>query len=217
MSELESETTTPEAVAPEPMEAEAPAAPTWTGPTQEEWEQTQQALEYVSSLMQPTFPQREDAPQEIELDPLDDGFRSQLDQWFDQKVAPYAEYVRAQQSQEGEQRSKDVLTDLASRDGDFDIDRAYEVALARFREAAAVQPAAASWELLEKTLGQAAQDQRTYDKKVAEAAVERYKNELAGLSGARSELPAGATNGSQQFTVPQGGGLVDVAYRHSGN
>lgn len=220
MSELEPEPTTAEAVATEPEAPEAPAEPSWSGPSQEEWEQTQSALEYFSSLMQPVVPQQPQGPEPLTApDPFADDYPQQLaqyvEQMIEQRTAPIAGYVQETQRSEGEKLSKDVLSDLSSRDGEFDIDRAYEIGLARYREQAAMNPTAQTWEALEKTMAQAAAEVREYEHKVAEAAVERYKNELAGLGGRRPDLPAGGANGaSQQFTVTPGGTELDLAYKY---
>lgn len=195
----------------------AEAEPAWSGPSQEEWQQTVSTLEQLAQLAQPQqpFQQPQEQVQEVPRpDPFADDFYEQLDRYIDYKTQPIHEYVTYEQRQEGEQRGKDVLADLSSRDGEFNVDRAYEIGLARFRDATMTQQP--SWELFEQTLGQAAKDVRAYEQQVAQAAIERFKNEMAGLGNAPRELSAtGGTNG-QQFTIPQGGGLMDVVRRHTG-
>lgn len=201
-----------EAVEPE-APAEAPAEDTWQGPSQEEWQQTQEALQQFQNLVQPPVQQQQAQEPPLEFDPFADNPVEQIREIVRRETATYAEFIQNQQYTEGEARGKDVLSDLASRDGDFNVDRAYEIGLARYREAAATQPP--SWDLYESCLNSAAKDVRSYEQSIATQAVERFKNELAGLGGARPELGV-TTNGTGQFTIPEGGGLMDVVRRHTG-
>lgn len=201
----------------------------WSGPDQETWESTQQtlaeqqqAIEYFASLTQPTNPfqngQQQQGQQPIEIDPLADDFQSQLDAYFEQKTAPYQEYLQAQQYREGDARAADIIADDIAKNGDYlfaeSKDKARALAnnyIGETNQQFPNNPAQAA----EAALTRAAQDVRAWEASVKEAAIEQYKNELAGLSGARREPAAGGING-QQFAMPTGGSLVDVAYRHGG-
>lgn len=211
MSELEGEGLAPEAPAPE--EPSATVEEPWSGPAQEDWEATQQALQYLVQQVAPPQPQPTyEQSQPIELDPLDPSFQQQLDQYLEQKFAPYSQFQQTQQQQEGEARAKDVLADLSTRDGEFNTDHAYEVGIARYKEAA--RQHGASWELLENVLAQTAKDVRAFEEAAGKAYHERQINQVQGLAGARGEPGAAGNAGSQQFVFPEGGGLLDVVKRH---
>lgn len=208
----------------------------WSGPDQATWESTQQtlaeqqqAIEYFASLTQPTNPfqngQQPQGQQPIEIDPLADDFQSQLDAYFEQKTAPYQEYLQAQQYREGDARAQDILADDIAKNGEFlyndpnspegdsksvarllannfvgEFNQQFPNDPAKAAEAA-IQKAAAVVRAIEKGAGSSYHDQQI--------------NQLAGLGGARREPAAGGING-QQFAMPTGGSLVDVAYRHGG-
>jgi hypothetical protein len=224
MSELAPEAT-PDGGEPAP-EGESTGEP-WAGPDQETWEQTQarldqqqEAIDYFTQLAQPQSPfqQQEQGPEQIQLDPLDDQFQSQLDQYIDQKFSGYAEYVQAQQYREGSARAEDILADEIAKNGDYlfaeSKDKARALANNYIGEMNQQYPGNQT-QAAEAALNKAAADVRAWEASVKEAAIEQYKNELAGLSGARRDIPAGGING-QQFNMPTGGSLVDVAYRHGG-
>lgn len=218
MSEL-----APEPVAPEAPEAETPEAPAesaWAGPSPEEWQETQEALQYLASLAQPTNPfqnGQQQGPEPVELDPLADDFREQLDRYIEQKNAPYQEYLESQRMREGDARAKDIIADEVAQNGEFvhessqdrvrALANSYNFALLQQTPSDPRGAAEAAFEL-------AIKDVREWEQAVGKAYHERQLNELGNLSGARRELGAGV-NG-QQFSMPTGGTLVDVAYRHGG-
>lgn len=218
----------PEPVAPEAPEAEAPEAPAesaWAGPSSEEWQETQEALQYLASLAQPQSPFQQPQPEQpLPLDPLEDDFEQRLNQWAENKFAPYAEYVQMQQMREGSARAEDILADDIARNGEFIFnDPKSETGDSKQKARALADSYIGEMNqqypndprhAAEAALAKAAQDVRDWETNVRQAAIEQYKNELAGLGGARRELGAGI-NG-QQFSMPTGGSLVDVAYRHGG-
>lgn len=226
MSEL-----APEAIAPEaPAGVEAPEAPAeeaWSGVSADEWQQTQetlqqqqQAIEYFAQLAQPQTPFQQQppaAPEPVQIDPLDDNFQSQLDQYLEQKLAPYADYTQQAILQEAESRAADILTDIVARDGEFLIDGSTEKARAlantyvpQMAQQYGYGPAAA-----EHALEQAAKDVRAWEQAVGEAYHQRQINQLGTLGGAPQQ-PGAAGNGAQQFVIPAGGDLMDVVRRHTG-
>lgn len=218
MSDLEVEQAPPEAPeGAEPEAPEAPAEPAWSGPSQEEWQETQEALQYMAQTFLPRQPEPE-GPERIELDPLDDGFQTQLDQWAEQKFAPFMEYVQAQQFREGEARAMDILSDIKAREGDFVFDGSTEKArtlansyIPQTNQQFPNDPARAA----EQALELAAKDIREWEQQVGKAYHEQQLNQLGNLGGARQDLGVDA-NGAQQFTIPPGGGLLDVVARHTG-
>lgn len=219
MSELAPEQATPEAAEPEAA-PEAPAEETWSGPSQEEWQETQEALQYFASLAQPQSPfqQQQEEPETVEFDPLADDAGQQLRQVIQKELEPYREFVWAQQVREGNARAQDIIADEVAKNGDF----LHADTSARIQRLATAYIGQTNEQFVgdERRAAEAAyelaiKDAREWEAKVKEAAIEQYKNELAGLSGARRELGAGGING-QQFNMPTGGSLVDVAYRHGG-
>lgn len=196
---------------------EPPAEPAWTGPSQEQWEETQQALQYMASLVQPPV-QQQQQQEPVQLDPLDDNFKEQLDRYLEDRFSPYSEYVQAQQVREGDARAQDILADIQSREGEFLITGSTEKArtlantyIGQTNQQFPNDPVRAA----EQALELAAKDVREWEAAVGKAYHERELNQLSTLAGAPNGLGAGNGGGAQQqFTVPPGGGLVDVARRH---
>lgn len=214
----------PESAAPEiaePAEAEAPAEESWGGITQEDWETTQQALAYIANTLTPQQqPQQQPGyqpPEPVQLDPLDENFQAQLDQYMDQKLAPYADYTQQAILGEAEQRAADILTDITARDGEFlfegSVDKAR--ALANSYVGQMAQQYGFGPQAAEQALEQAAKDVRAWEQAVGQAYHDRQINQLSTLGGARKE-PGAAGQGAQQFVIPEGGDLMDVVKRHTG-
>lgn len=217
MSELASEAA-PELGA-ELAEPEAPAAepePQFSV-SQEEWEQTQQAIQYMASLVAPPQPEYQQQPEPAQLDFLAPDEQEQLDRFIESKLAPYADYTQQAILGEAEAKAMDILTDIVARDGEFLIPGSTEKARAlanTYVPQMAAQygygPAAA-----EHALEQAVKDVRDWETAVGQAYHERQINQLGTLSGARHE-PGTAGSGAQQFVIPEGGDLMDVVRRHTG-
>jgi hypothetical protein len=205
----------------EPAAPEAPAEESWGGVTQEDWETTQQALAYIANAITPQQPQPQQPgyqpPEPVQLDPLDENFQTQLDQYLEQKLAPYADYTQQAILGEAEQRAADILTDITARDGDFLFDGSVEKAraLANSYVGQMAQQYGFGPQAAEQALEQAAKDVRAWEQAVGQAYHDRQINQLSTLGGAPRE-PGAAGNGSQQFVIPQGGTLLDVVKRHTG-
>lgn len=193
---------TPEPAAPAAPEA-TPAPAAWSGPSEDEWLETQQLLRSLANptgAQQPTTPGAQQAPS-FEIDPFDDGFGEQLVNVFgellDAKLGERLGPIQARQAyeerQESEQRAKDILADYSSQIGtEFDTSVARTLAeplLAASFERYGVTPRAA-----EMALHQAADQLIAHDKAVAERAVNEYKASLERLSQAPTE-PGGSTSG----------------------
>lgn len=218
MSEVE-----PEAAPAEGGEAAPAEAEPWAGPDQETWEQTQQtlqeqqaAIEYFTQLAQPQSPfQQQQAPEQPEFDPLADNATEQLRQVIQAELAPYSEYVQAQQYREGEARAQDILSDIVARDGDFVFAGSKEQArtlansfIGQTNQQFPNDPAKAA----EQAIEMAAKHVREWETNVGKAYHEQQINQLGQLGGARREQ--GVNADGTQMVFPGGGGLVDVAYRH---
>lgn len=194
-----------------PLEAAA-EEPAWAGPSQEEWQQTQQAIQYLAEMAQNqpqiVMPgQQQDQPQTRPgLDPYDDGFETRLIEYIDQRMQPYSQLHTEIVMGEAQERAQDILTDLAARDGDFNKDMALSLAERLLPEQTARYgpgPRAA-----EEALQLAAQQVREYEKTVGQSAIDQHLNQLKTLSGAPSEPGSVYAQGVQQRTVPdyrQGG------------
>lgn len=216
MSELEVEQVAPEAA----VEPEAPAEPVWSGPSQEEWQETREALQYLAQAVpqqQPQYQQQEQ-PGPAEIDFFADDAQSQLDAYIESKLAPYADYTQQAILSEAEERAQDILTDIVSRDGEFLLEGSLEKARAlantyvpQMAQQYGYGPAAA-----ERALEQAAKDVREWEQAVGEAYHQRQINQLSNLGGARTEPGAAGSAAAQQFVIPGGGDEMDIVAKYAG-
>jgi hypothetical protein len=154
----------------------------------------------------------------VQLDPLDENFQAQLDQYLEQKLAPYADYTQQAILGEAEQRAADILTDITARDGEFlfegSVDKAR--ALANSYVGQMAQQYGFGPQAAEQALEQAAKDVRAWEQAVGQAYHDRQINQLSTLGGARKRARRGRATGAQQFVIPEGGDLMDVVKRHTG-
>lgn len=220
------------AVQPEPTQTEA--GESWSI-SRDEWEETQAALSEIAQYLRgidQTEPQAQQA-EEFQLptvDPYADDFAEQLaardaalvqqiTAQMQQALAPLYQAQQGAALSEAEERALDILEDAFSREGDVAeketaIEMARAVANVYFQEEAerfGFGPKAA-----ERALERAATAIQARDKAVAEAAVERYKNQLAGLAGAPTEPSAGSV-GTQTITSPaQYASETDLVRKYAG-
>lgn len=227
-----SEPVAPEAATPEPA-----AEPSWAftrddyETLQQQQEQLSQGLAYIASSLQngqQRTPEPQAGPELPQLDPFAEDFAEQLayrDQAIMQQVvsalrqeiAPLTQFQQQQQLAEGEELAYDILADNVSQFGEFvEQDTAFEQAralanvfLEEEAERYGMGPRAG-----EAALVRAANAIRERDNALSQAAVEKYKNELAGLSGAPAE-PAAAGAGAQ-MTRTDHGDLRDVVRKYYG-
>ena len=199
MSELEQEPV--DGVEPEGDGVE----PAWAGPTQEEWQQTQESLREAAALVEAVRAgQNQDGP----LSGYDPEFRQELDQYINDKLSPYSAYQEQAILGEAEQRAQDILHDLSVRDGEFDTQTA------RLRADALLPDMAARYgpgpKAAEAALQAAATAQREYESQIRDKALEQYHNQLRGITSApREPAPSGNPAGTQHVT-PQGGDEMDL-------
>jgi hypothetical protein len=161
--------------------------------------QLRAALEQTAYQPEPVYEQ----PETPQLDPFGEDFGSQLAQLIRQEingaVAPLQERAQAEVLGEAESRAMDILKDDLARNGEFvggeqviGAARAYaEQLLPQFQERYGYGPRAA-----EAALTASAAHFRQLEQTIGQAAVERYKNELATLTSARTE-PAMGRVGSE--------------------
>jgi hypothetical protein len=98
----------------------APAAPSWQGPSQEEWTQTQQALQYMAQVLSPV---EEEEPEQGEID-----IESYLESYFQRKMAPVQPLLDLTVKERGEKVMKDIFDAAEKEVGDFDRKLAERVA-----------------------------------------------------------------------------------------
>lgn len=202
----------------EPAPAAEPVAEPvaeWAGPTQEEWSQQQEALNYLIGQFQP----EPEAPgaQYAGIDPFSESFGSQLAEMIGQAVQQYTqpltEWQYGQQLSEAHDRALDILEDDVSRNGEFMLGSeafAAVEALANSYMPELAQKMGYGPQAAEAALAKAAGEWRAYEAKLAEAAVARHMNQLSTLGGAPRE-PLGAQVGAAQgLRTPAGGDELSV-------
>ncbi len=197
MSEL-----APEGAAPDPGFEPEPAPETPWAPSQDEWQEAIGAISYLAELEQrrSAVYQPQDEEQVPELNPFEPTFAEQLRGLIRQEVAPIAGRFQDMTVQEGEERARDILTDDASANGEFDID------LARMRANQLLpqfeQRMGSGRQAAEAALTEAANQQRAWEAKYAENAVNRHTNRLTTLAGAPGEPGSQYAVGVQQRVMP---------------
>ena len=147
------------------------------------------------------------------LDPFSDDFGSQLAQLIAQSnqqvigqmqqlLQPMLGQHEEKQNAEGQQRIADIVSDIAAREGDFTgpgkaaVPDIAPLFLEQFERTFGQGPKAA-----EAALNQAAKVIRGIETAAATAAVEKYKNELSTIGGARG-IPAGGSSGIEAGPRP---------------
>lgn len=199
----------PEAGAPAPEAAPAPAEPVvevapeptpaaWSGISEDDWLETQRLLREVAGrTQQPARNESSPAGPELALDPFDDNFGQALTgtladtigRMLDERLGPIQARQEYEDRQESEQRARDILTDYASSVGtEFDVAIARDLAepfLQESFERYGVTPRAA-----EMALHRAADKLIAHNKQIAEKAVNEYKASLERVTGAPTEPSA---------------------------
>jgi hypothetical protein len=166
-----------------------PAAPAWSGPTQEEWEATQQQLQQYEQLLQPQPPPQygptlSEYPTGQEI--MDFIAYSQ------QGVNQFEQEVRLAQAEE---QAMSRLDELAAAGGDFDRDTAFARANMIMVQQGGGDPM--------RALEQAARETREYEQRVGQAFYDRQIEQLQTNANAPRGLPA--TGGGSAQLVPTGG------------
>jgi len=185
---------------PAPDASEAPWAP-----SQDEWNQIAGAVGYLAELEQQRAqvyqPQQPGGEQPVEIDPFDpQSIAEHVRQLVRAETAPLQQLHQQMTTDEGEERARDILTDDATANGEFDIE------MARLRADRLLPQMNARMgrgtKAAEAALAQAAKDQRDYEAKRDQAAVERHMNQLKVLDGAPGEAGSTYAQGVQQRVMP---------------
>jgi hypothetical protein len=176
---------------------EAPAEEEWSGPSREEWEQTQALLaQYNQQLQQPQAPQPQPHQQQAPSppDPFEDDFQGRLDAYIDYRMAGAQQLEQEIRLAQAEEFAMTHLNELASAGGEFDRGQAY---------------ARANMILIQnggdpvQALDQAAREVRDYEQRVGQAYYQQQIEQVQANAGAPRGLPAGTIGGAQ--TVATGG------------
>src|SRR4029077_10384324 len=143
---------------------EAPAEEEWSGPSREEWKQTQALLaQYNQQLQQPQAPPQQYQPQQqppSPPDPFEDDFQGRLDAYIDYRMAGAQQLEQEIRLAQAEEFAMTHLNELAQAGGEFDRAQAY---------------ARANMILIQQggdpvqALDQAAKDVREYEQRVGQA------------------------------------------------
>lgn len=182
-------------------------------PSREEWDQMvgfrNETAPFIGELAQvlnqvgedPNYGQQQvQQPQEPEFDPFDPESVQQyiqhnIQQGVEQALDPYSGVLGLVATREGEALAKKELETIRGEVGDFDQDAALLVASGLIDQGH--DPSEA--------LRVAAQYTRDYEARVQQSALEKYKQELQGLSDGTGEVPAGQGSGAEhQIPVPTG-------------
>lgn len=206
--------------------------------TREEWEAVQagyertnaglsQLAQYLAQQQAGGGEQYEEPGFEFELDPLDDDYGAQLATFmqqrdeqlmsqFQQMIQPLYEAQQMARINDGMEQLRDIFHDDVQQHGEFaESETSFEMALALGRTfyADAVQRYGAGDRAAEAAFGHAISTLRERDKAIADAAIERYKNEIATLSGAPRE-PGASGVGTQVIGGQRPDSLRDIARRY---
>lgn len=213
-----------------PSAAATDAAPAWT-PDSPEFRQAvaemagQEAERRFQQLLHEAQEQQYEPQGPPPVDPFSDDYSEQLaarEQWMieqitgqmQQAIQPLLQSHQQQVSAEGQAGMKDILADLAAREGDFNQDAAFQVRDAFLREA--VDQYGPNMRAAEIGLANAAKFVRGLEQAAEQRGYEKGKNYAATLAGVPGEPAAGvsgATSGAQ--TLPEANSLSDVTKRYA--
>jgi len=204
-------------LAPEPVPEAVPEV--WAGPSQEEWEQTQQALHY---FQQQEAERQQPQAEYPSLDPFADDYAQQQAEFTRQlirdELAPLQQWQQSQQLEEAYSLALDMIDDNQARDGEFrnkekgvSFVQAYAATLMpQMSQRYGFGPKAA-----EAAIEAAAKEYRELEQSVGTSYHEQQMNQLTNLSTARHE-PGAAGVGSQQLVTDPGGDEMSVVRKYAG-
>src|SRR5262245_2180292 len=200
-----------EPAAPETTE---PSEPVWSGPSQEDWENTQAALGYIVQQMQPP-PQQQQA-----LDPFSDNYQQQLDAYIDQRLAPMQAVTHETVMSRAEEQAMDILGGYVEQHGDFllpdSLAKARALAndyLPETQRQYGYGPRAA-----EAALRMGYDAVKAWERKVGEPHHQQQLGQLRNIGQARREPPPAGVNGSgQQLITSENGDERSVLAKYFPN
>jgi hypothetical protein len=182
----------------EPVE---PVEPAWSGPSQDEWQQTQNLIAYVAQALQP-----QEEPQQV--DPFAEDFQQRLDQYLEQRLAPIQQVQQQAQYAQAEEQAMEILSGYA-KDDPYLLPDSQEKAralanqyLPQTQQRYGYGPQAA-----EAALQMAHTAVRQWENQVGEAYHQRQLEQLGQLGQVRREPAAAGMNGqSSQMIAASGPG-----------
>lgn len=194
MSDLALEPQAPVEATPEPVE------PSWEGPTQEAWEQTQAELNW---FREQAARAQEPEPDYSQFDPFNDNFAQNYAQ-LAQRVEEIASYVQQAQGREGQELLIDVIHDDISRNGEL-----------LMGEDAFPQVIAAARQLMpdmqrrygngdraaEEAIYKAMSAHREQEQALRQRIIDQHTNQLSTLANAPREPGAGGASPAGQLSV----------------
>lgn len=209
----------PEPVEPTPAESQVVEAPaeSWAGPSQEEWAEIQETNNLIKQAIQQPEPQyQQPEPQMPQIDPLAEDFVSQLDQYLEQKFAPYASYQEQLVLGEAEEKAKDIIHSLEQEKGEFLLPDSSGQALQRANNHLPEAQARYGYgpKAAEAALSRAYEEQKAYEQAVGKAYYERQINQIRGLSQAPRDPGTTGQQAGQQVVIPEGGNELDLVGRY---
>lgn len=186
------------------LDGSAAPEPGWA-PSREEWDQFTGAVQSLAQLEQQrasVYQPQQQTDGTPRPDPWErpDTFQQDLDAYINARMAPVQQFQTDAQLAEAEERAMDILADHATREGEFDTKLARiraDSLLPTMQQRYGPGPKAA-----EAALEAAAREQREYEQAIYQAAVSRYTNQIATLSGAPGEPGSTYTVGVQSRTMP---------------
>jgi hypothetical protein len=185
----------------EPLPEQQPVAaeetpepePSWQGPTQSEWEQTQAQLQQYAQMLQPQPPPwQQQAPQAP--DPFSETYQSDLDAYLDYRLAGARQLEQEIRYAQAEDWAMGRFDELAESGGGFDKDAAYARANMILQQQGG-DPTQA--------LERAAKEQREFEQRIGQEFYQRQIEQLTQNAGAPRGLAAGQLGAAQ--TVSTGG------------
>lgn len=228
----------------DPVDAGDQGAPAdeWSAPSREDWETTQSTLTELQErlefqqqyLPQAAFQQQQPQYQQPQApappEPWSDNYAAELAAYVQyhaqQAVQPYEHAAATWQEREGEARAQDMIHDDVTKNGDYIVPEAstdkvktladayFNASATQLQQQGVTDPqrlAQAATQAFETAIGEV----RAYEKQIGDAAVERFKNELAGLDPRRQQLPASGDAPAQGFPAPGGGDEIALARRYT--
>lgn len=197
---------TPEATPPEPDVA--PEVPAWSGPSQEEWQQTQSFLSQIAGVLPGIYegvnglqpkPEESQAP---EYDPFDPASVDAYMNWkleqrlsaaFDEHLGPFQGLLGMMASEKGEALARSELESIKGDIGDFDQDTAYLVASGIIERGGDPSDA----------LRQAATFAHDFEERIRADEREKFQQQFQQLGQAPGEITGGAQT-TEAETIPTG-------------
>lgn len=194
------------AAPPDPTPAATPPEPaSWQGPSQEEWQQTQQALQQLGGvapfmqelqqiLSEDPGAQQQPPGGELQIDPqVQQYLDAQVERMYQERFGAFEPVLGQIAEREGEQIARSELDRLAGEHGEFNRDLAL----------VAAQQYVGSGMPPDQALVAAAEYARTMQKQIADEAIKAHQEALLAAAGAPVE--PGATGAAvTQPTVPTG-------------